>query len=187
MSGTSPRVGHRLGGDFTMGGTSPWVAGPRCPCSASCSRLLLPEVWGCSRGQGTAGFLLLERDFRASGREQSASIRVSITLFLVALCKFFATSRMWGVLASNSSVTAQQFKQAVLLVEKIKGFVISRNKRGLLGRPSENRAHLGLLPASELLSFPPVFCFSLSLSPGNLSTESLSASHPLAPKANPHL
>lgn len=176
-----------------MGGTSPWVGHPHgwqapgCPRSASCSRLLLPEVWGCSRGQGTAGFLLLERDFRASGREQSASIRVSITLFLVALCKFFATSRMWGVLASNSSVTAQQFKQAVLLVEKIKGFVISRNKRGLLGRPSENRAHLGLPPASELLSFPPVFCFSLSLSPGNLSTESLSASHPLAPKANPHL
>lgn len=61
---------------------------------------------------------------------------------------------MWGVLASNSSVTAQQFKQAVPLVRKIKGFVISDNKRGLLGRPSENLLHLGLLADSRSTFFP---------------------------------
>lgn len=176
-----------------MGGTSPWVGHPHGWQAPAAHALLHAPGCSCPRfgaapvAKAPLAFCCWRRDFRASGREESASIRVSITLFLVALCKFFTTSRMWGVLASNSSVTAQQFKQAVLLVEKIKGFVISRNKRGLLGRPSENLTHLGLPPASELLSFPPVFCFSLSLSPGNLSTESLSASHPLAPKANPHL
>lgn len=117
-------------------------------------------------------------------REQpgaQCSTRISIALFLVVLCKFFATSRRWGVLASNSSVTAQQFKQAVLL-EKIKGFVISHHGRGLLGRPAEN---LALLPASTRLRFLPISCFSLSLSPGNLNTDSLPPSHPCSQSSKP--
>lgn len=117
-------------------------------------------------------------------REQpgaECSTRISIALFLVVLCKFSATSRRWGVLASNSSVTAQQFKQAVLL-EKIKGFVISHHGRGLLGRPAEN---LALLPASTRLRFLPVSCFSLSLSPGNLNTDSLPPSHPCSQSSKP--
>lgn len=125
-----------------------------------------------------AGFPVPAEDFRSSVQEESASIRISITLFLVTLCKFFATSWMWGVLASNSSVTAQQFKQAVPLVKKIKGFVISHNKRSLLGRPSENLTSRPAL--RQLLHFPPILCFSLS--PGSLSTETLSPLYPLLPK-----
>lgn len=104
--------------------------------------------------QRLAGFPVPAKDFRSSVQEESASIRISITLFLVTLCKFFATSWMWGVLASNSSVTAQQFKQAVPPVKKIKGFVISHNKRGPLGRPSENLSHLGLLSDSRSTFLP---------------------------------
>lgn len=90
---------------------------------------------------------------QAPGR-RVASICISITLFLVMLCKFFATSWMWGVLASNSSVTAQQFKQAVPLVKKIKGFVISYNKRGLLGQPSEILLYLAAPLSSQPLLLP---------------------------------
>lgn len=75
-------------------------------------------------------------------------------LFLVTLCKFFATSGMWGVLASNCRVTAQRLQQAVPLVRKIKGFVISHNKRGLWGRPSENLTYPGLLSGSCSTFFP---------------------------------
>lgn len=121
---------------------------------------LRPELgwlWDAAASAGhrhLAGFPVPAKDFSSSVREEGASTRISITLFLVTLCKFFATSWMWGVLASNSSVTAQQFKQAVPLVKKIKGFVISHNKRGLLGRPSENLSHLGLLGDSRSTFFP---------------------------------